>query len=347
MTSSAPHGVCPGDAGPGDARPRRRTTRRRRTRRPRAHRTTGRRRRVQRGQAGHSGYVQEQRYRAACRSLGTPVRAIMVNASPSSTSYWRAGVTTSRRRPRTVTVSPVTITCSRCCLQASWPGSALSAPSTTSTCSWPWCARAPRTRWRTTPSPAPGVLSGAHALWLLDGPDRVERQKRGLCLAHEEFFREHQAVRDIAAIQNSDPVRGLTAMKDYPTRAWSGWTGRWRPARRSARPRKRSRPSTKPGCWTRWLTASSSTIPRNVELISAVRIVWRTYSGVAHGLRWPVRYRTKYGEPIPGSRPGTVEHGRGAGHQQHRRPGYGRLQHQHLPDQRDQVIEKRRQPAHR
>jgi hypothetical protein len=59
------------------------------------------------------------------------------------------------------------------------------------------------------------VLSGAHALWLLDGPDRVERQKRGLCLAHEEFFREHQAVRDIAAIQNSDPVRGLTAMKDY------------------------------------------------------------------------------------------------------------------------------------
>ena len=25
--------------------------------------------------------------------------------------------------------------------------------------------------------------------------------------------------------------------------------------------------------------------PENVELISAVRIVWRTYSGVAHGLR--------------------------------------------------------------
>ena len=44
-------------------------------------------------------------------------------------------------------------------------------------------------------------------------PSRAK--KRGLCLAHEEFFREHQAVRDIAAIQNSDSVRGLTAMKDY------------------------------------------------------------------------------------------------------------------------------------
>ncbi len=233
----------------------------------------------------------------------------MVNASPSSTSYWRAGVTTSRRRPRTVTVSPVTTTCSRCCLQASWPGSALSAPSTTSTCSWPWCARAPRTRWRTThhtPSPAPGVLSGAHALWLLDGPDRVERQKRGLCLAHEEFFREHQAVRDIAAIQNSDPVRGLTAMKDYLD-ARVEWMDRALAAGATiGMTSKEVKTLNDTGLLDTVAHRLVEHDPENVELISAVRIVWRTYSGVAHGLRWPVRYRTKYGEPIPGSRHGRA-----------------------------------------
>jgi hypothetical protein len=60
-----------------------------------------------------------------------------------------------------------------------------------------------------------GVLSGAHALWLLDGPDRVERQRRGLRLAYEEFFRDHQAVRDIAMIENPDPARGPAEMKGY------------------------------------------------------------------------------------------------------------------------------------
>ena len=160
---------------------------------------------------------------------------------------------------------------------------------------------------RTTPSPAPGVLSGAHALWLLNGPDRVERQKRGLCLAHEEFFREHQAVRDIAAIQNSDPVRGLTAMKDYLD-ARVEWMDRALAAGATiGTTSKEVKTLNETGLLDTVAHRLVEHDPENVELISAVRIVWRTYSGVAHGLRWPVRYRTKYGEPIPGSRPGTVE----------------------------------------
>lgn len=43
------------------------------------------------------------------------------------------------------------------------------------------------------------------------------------------------------------------------------------------------------------------------ELIRAVRLVWRTYSGIAHGLRWPAVYRAQFGEPVPGGRPGKVE----------------------------------------
>ncbi len=46
--------------------------------------------------------------------------------------------------------------------------------------------------------------------------------------------------------------------------------------------------------------------PENADLISTVRVLWRISSGVAHGLRWPVVYRAKYGEPVPG-KPGSTE----------------------------------------
>ena len=45
----------------------------------------------------------------------------------------------------------------------------------------------------------------------------------------------------------------------------------------------------------------------STELIRAVRVVWWTYSGVAHGLRWPVMYRAQYGEPVPGGKPAGAE----------------------------------------
>lgn len=136
-------------------------------------------------------------------------------------------------------------------------------------------------------------------------PSRAK--KRGLCLAHEEFFREHQAVRDIAAIQNSDPVRGLTAMKDYLD-ARVEWMDRALAAGATiGMTSKEVKTLNDTGLLDTVAHRLVEHDPENVELISAVRIVWRTYSGVAHGLRWPVRYRTKYGEPIPGSRPGTVE----------------------------------------
>lgn len=152
-----------------------------------------------------------------------------------------------------------------------------------------------------------GMLSGAHALWLLDGPDRVERQRRGLRLAHEEFFRDHQAVRDIAMIENPDPARGLAEMKGYlDTRV--EWMDRavavgatiGMPAKQV----KTVNDTQLLDTVTRRLVEQD---PEGVDLIRAVRVVWRVYSGVAHGLRWPVMYRAQYGAPVPGGKPGTVE----------------------------------------
>lgn len=151
-----------------------------------------------------------------------------------------------------------------------------------------------------------GMLSGAHALWVLDGRDRVERQKRGLRLAHEEFFRDHQAVYDIARIENPDPAQGLAEMKDYLDMRIE-WMQRaiavGAQLGMSAKEVKSLNDTALLDVVARRLVERD---PENVDLIRAVRVVWRTYSGVAHGLRWPAMYRVNYGAAAPGAKPGTV-----------------------------------------
>lgn len=152
-----------------------------------------------------------------------------------------------------------------------------------------------------------GMLSGAHALWLLDGPDRPERQKRGLRLAYEEFFRDHQAVTDIATIEAPDPERRFAEMKSYLD-ARTEWMARvvmvGEQLGMTAKDVKSLNDTKLLDEVTRRLVERD---PESTELIRAVRVVWRTYSGVAHGLRWPVMYRAQYGEPVPGGNPGNVE----------------------------------------
>lgn len=154
-----------------------------------------------------------------------------------------------------------------------------------------------------------GMLSGAHALWLLDGPTRTERQKRGLRLAHEELTRDRQAVRDIAVIGHSDdPAAGLAEMKDYLDLR-DEWVARVLTVGEqqfgmATKHDFRFDDTTLLDTVTRRLAEHA---PEDADLISAVRVVWRTYSGVAHGLRWPATYRLEYGEPVPGASPGTVE----------------------------------------
>ncbi len=152
-----------------------------------------------------------------------------------------------------------------------------------------------------------GMLSGAHALWLLDGPDRIERQKRGLRLAHEEFSRDRQAVHDIATLENPDPAKGLAEMKDYLD-ARTEWMDRALTVGAQLRMTVKDMKFFND---TMLLDEVAHRLvehnPEDVDIIRAVRIVWRTYSGVAHGLRWPVMYRAQYGEPVPGGVPGKVE----------------------------------------
>lgn len=149
-----------------------------------------------------------------------------------------------------------------------------------------------------------GMVSGAHALWLLDGPTRIERQKRGLQLAHEEFFRDHQATSDIAKIRepessDDDMNTYLNTRAEWMRRAIAvgGQIGMNPKEVRTFND-------------TRLLDEVARRLaerdPEGADLIHAVRVVWRTYSGVAHGLRWPVMYRATFGEPTPGGSPGTV-----------------------------------------
>ena len=343
MTSSAPHGSVLATQAR-RRRTRRRRTRRRRTRRPRAHRTTGRRRRVQRGQAGHSGYVQEQRYRAAVSFPGyTRPRdhGERLAQLDQLLAGWRDYIQKAPEDGNSLAgddhLFPMLPPS-----QLAWFGIVSAVDHldmlmalVRSGTSHPL---------RTTPSPAPGVLSGAHALWLLDGPDRVERQKRGLCLAHAEFFREHQAVRDIAAIQNSDLSPRLDSHEGLPRRA-RGVDGPGAGGRRDDRhdlergqDPQRNRVAGHGGSPPRRARSRE----RRADQCRPHRLAHLFRSRPRPALAGQVSHQVRGANPWQQAR-----HGRGAGHQQHRRPGYGRLQHQHLPDQRDQVIEKRRQPAHR
>jgi hypothetical protein len=76
-----------------------------------------------------------------------------------------------------------------------------------------------------------GILGSTHALCLLDGPDRDERRRRGLHLAHEEFKREKQMFEAIERIEAEQPLRVI-----------SGWSRAVLPAAAavSARPHRHS-----------------------------------------------------------------------------------------------------------
>ena len=47
------------------------------------------------------------------------------------------------------------------------------------------------------------MLGAAHALWMLDHPDRVERQRRAIRMAVEECRQERTAMREIKKINGA------------------------------------------------------------------------------------------------------------------------------------------------
>jgi hypothetical protein len=143
-----------------------------------------------------------------------------------------------------------------------------------------------------------GILGSAHALWLLDGPDRAERQRRALKIAHEEFYRDRQMLRDIADISRDDPGTELIpdiSVVQQQIDLRTEWIGRAIAAGATL------------GMGDRQVTAQLdetsiidavakryAVVTRDShELVKAYRLLWRTYSGTAHGLRWSAMARAK------------------------------------------------------
>ena len=150
-----------------------------------------------------------------------------------------------------------------------------------------------------------GVLGAAHALWMLDGPDRVERQLRALRMVHQEFSQERTAYRDIVQIEGPNPrLASLIAVRDkWIARTITAGATIGKTAKQVAQ-----RPDD--------TTLIDSVIKRYEQvnrpedggsLVGVYRLIWRMHSGVAHGLRWPIMYRTDFSNAVLGG----DEHGLG------------------------------------
>lgn len=145
-----------------------------------------------------------------------------------------------------------------------------------------------------------GVLGAAHALWMLDGPNRVERQLRALRMAYEEFRNERVAYDEVAQGEDeSSEMRRIVAVRDeWMARAVeAGVTIGKTPGEVVQRPRD--------------TTLIDEVITRYEEvhrpedgasLVGTYRLIWRMHSGVTHGFRWPVIHRTDFSNAVLGGK---------------------------------------------
>ena len=135
-----------------------------------------------------------------------------------------------------------------------------------------------------------GMVGAAHALWILDGPDRAERQLRALRMAHEEFRNERTAYREIVQIEGPNSgFASLVAVRDE----WITRTIAAGATIGKTEDQVTQRPED---------TALIDSVIKRYEhvkppeeggsLVGSYRLIWRMHSGVTHGFRWPVMYRT-------------------------------------------------------
>ncbi|MDQ3580010.1 MAG: hypothetical protein M3443_20915 [Actinomycetota bacterium] len=138
-----------------------------------------------------------------------------------------------------------------------------------------------------------GLLGAAHALWMLDEPNRAQRQLRALRIAHEEWRNERNAYQDL--IDWGEGTPGMKTLIDVRT-DWMacaieagesiGWTA--------------VEVKTKPidtvlieDVITRY-ESSDLGQPRDISLRAAYLLMWRMLSGSTHGYRWAAIPRTRF-----------------------------------------------------
>lgn len=138
-----------------------------------------------------------------------------------------------------------------------------------------------------------GLIGAAHALWMLDAPDRRTRQLRGLKIAHEEWRNERTAYQElvesgeaVAGMDNLVVVRGEWMAEAVAAGESIGWTA----ADVRARPndtkliedvltRYESRDPAEPGMMT---------------MPTLYTLLWRMLSGSAHAYRWSSMGRIRF-----------------------------------------------------
>ncbi|WP_344017982.1 hypothetical protein [Pseudonocardia kongjuensis] len=140
------------------------------------------------------------------------------------------------------------------------------------------------------------VLGSAHALWMLDHPDRKERQRRGLRMAHYEAANERTAVYEVEHIPGANP--------DPQTRAlWQSRVDLCNETMNEAVDAGATIGMTAEDVARR---PDDTTIIDHVAkayiaaspgdsdtLVTAYRLNWRMHSGNAHGLRWPAVWHSE------------------------------------------------------
>jgi hypothetical protein len=137
-----------------------------------------------------------------------------------------------------------------------------------------------------------GVLGAAHALWMLDHADRVERQRRAIRMAVEECRQERTAMREIKKIKG-----GLTADVDRRIDTRTEWIAQ--AVQRGATigmtandvAQRPEDTAVIDAVAKRYVETTSSSSEH--DLVTTYRTIWRTHSGTAHGLRWPALHRTE------------------------------------------------------
>lgn len=140
-----------------------------------------------------------------------------------------------------------------------------------------------------------GLIGAAHALWLLDGPDRRTRQLRGLRIAHEEWRNERNAYNDV--VKTGEAADGM----EETIERRSEWMARAVAAGESIG-FDAAKVTTRPldttlidEVLTRY-ERHDPTEPGLMPMPALYRLLWQMLSGNAHGYRWSSMGRVQFVE---------------------------------------------------
>lgn len=146
-----------------------------------------------------------------------------------------------------------------------------------------------------------GVVGAAHALWMLDHPDRAERQRRALRMAHNEAAAERTALYEIERVPGAD--KGGDAEHQQRRALWKSFMDRCDDIKARAVVAGATLGMTAEAVAQRpddttiidyvakaYVEASGDD---DAALVTAYRVLWRTHSGNSHALRWPAIWHSE------------------------------------------------------